>query len=299
MGAFTGFAATLFSLLVAAAAIAAVCGFGHALLSNILLIYDRRARRLDAQGYDAFHAELPAVRTEEFWEGVALEGLHSWLNLMAYPFGLLDLDSLFSRKGSGPPILFVHGYLQNRSNWYVMMSRLRRLGVGPLYSMNLNPPFSHIETYGGQIRDRVEQIRRETGAQKVILVAHSMGGLASRHYIARLGGDGHVERLITLGSPHQGTRFAMLALGPNALQMVPSSRFLLELAESEKGRPLPPVTVIYSNHDSIVFPPENCELAHASEVLRVNHTGHMSLFFHDGVFSHLAARLRPGLQVPA
>lgn len=49
--------------------------------------------------------------------------------------------------------------------------------------------------------------RKQSGAQdaKIILIAHSMGGLVSRHYLEVLGGWRNCKALITFGTPHRGS----------------------------------------------------------------------------------------------
>jgi len=44
----------------------------------------------------------------------------------------------------------------------------------------------------------------ERGAQHIAVVAHSMGGLSSRHYLQRLGGTSSVDAFVTLGTMHHG-----------------------------------------------------------------------------------------------
>ena len=53
----------------------------------------------------------------------------------------------------------------------------------------------------------------------VTIVAHSLGCLVTRHYVERLGGKAHVERLVLMGGPHLGTPTALagLVLGPRLL----------------------------------------------------------------------------------
>jgi pimeloyl-ACP methyl ester carboxylesterase len=73
----------------------------------------------------------------------------------------------------------------------------------------------------------IEAVKKKTGAQKVDLLGHSMGGLISRYYIDRLMGDTGVGQLIMLGSPMTGTGCANLpaALGyylPAVLEIRPS-----------------------------------------------------------------------------
>ena len=49
---------------------------------------------------------------------------------------------------------------------------------------------------------RIEEILRATGQEKIVVVAHSMGGLVTRAYMAQVGAK-HIARFITLGAPHQ------------------------------------------------------------------------------------------------
>lgn len=55
-----------------------------------------------------------------------------------------------------------------------------------------------------ELRAIVDAVTALTGAKKVFLVGHSMGGLASRAYIQYLGGGSKVAGVITIGTPHQG-----------------------------------------------------------------------------------------------
>jgi len=62
----------------------------------------------------------------------------------------------------------------------------------------------------------VDMVRNVAGADKVDLVAHSMGGLISRYYISNIMKPGTVTRLIMLGTPNMGSwaPYGGLALSP-------------------------------------------------------------------------------------
>lgn len=55
--------------------------------------------------------------------------------------------------------------------------------------------------------DWLENWRSRPGNQdaKLVLIAHSMGGLVSRYFLEVLGGWEHTKTLITLGTPHRGS----------------------------------------------------------------------------------------------
>jgi len=59
-----------------------------------------------------------------------------------------------------------------------------------------------------QLRKRVNEALASTGAQKVNIIAHSMGGLDARHMIVDKGMADKVATLVTIGTPHLGTILA-------------------------------------------------------------------------------------------
>jgi triacylglycerol lipase len=59
-----------------------------------------------------------------------------------------------------------------------------------------------------QLKTRVNDVLARTGAQKVNIIAHSMGGLDARHMIVDKGMADKVATLVTIGTPHLGTILA-------------------------------------------------------------------------------------------
>ena len=70
-----------------------------------------------------------------------------------------------------------------------------------------------IEEAAEGLREFIETVKGETGATKVILIAHSMGGLVCRSLLQRTYAPGtagsHVDKLFTYGTPHGGIKFAL------------------------------------------------------------------------------------------
>src|SRR5690606_36126263 len=54
------------------------------------------------------------------------------------------------------------------------------------------------------VAQAVDEVRRETGAARVDVAAHSMGGLAARHYVKFLGDAGSVGTYVDFGTPNSG-----------------------------------------------------------------------------------------------
>ena len=72
-------------------------------------------------------------------------------------------------------------------------------------------------------------------ADRVDIVAHSMGGLISRYYIEVMGGEEKVRKLIMIGTPNEGAAGAHIALEEDALgigvaELAPSALTLTAVA---------------------------------------------------------------------
>lgn len=189
-----------------------------------------------------------------------------------------------------PAIVLVHGYLANRGCFRGLVRRLEQGGAGPIFTPNLRSWFAPIERFEQDLAAVVESIAASTG-RKVILVSHSMGGLACRAYLARQGA-GRVDRLITLASPHHGTAMAAFGMGPSAHQMRRHSDFLRALAHGEGAHgPGVPVLSIYSTHDNLVSPQETSRLPWARNIALAG-VGHVDLLDSLEVAGHVLAELR-------
>ncbi|UOE96129.1 alpha/beta fold hydrolase [Alkalihalobacillus sp. LMS39] len=99
------------------------------------------------------------------------------------------------------PVVFVHGLTGSASNFVFIERYLRSQGwsSNELYSIELPSKQGHQELNSTAIQQFVDEVLRETGADKVNIVAHSMGGANSLYYIRNKGGDSKVEKLVTLG----------------------------------------------------------------------------------------------------
>ncbi|MDD3985821.1 MAG: alpha/beta fold hydrolase [Methanobacterium sp.] len=89
--------------------------------------------------------------------------------------------------------------------------------------------FGDIKNYSSSLQQEVSEIIHETGAKKVNIVSHSMGGLVARWYLEKLGGTDNIGKLIMIGTPNHGLSLANLFIGSDNMagsQMAPDSKFL-------------------------------------------------------------------------
>jgi pimeloyl-ACP methyl ester carboxylesterase len=214
--------------------------------------------------------------------------------LMPFPRMFSRADSRLAPKPGALPVLLVHGYICNSGIWVRMRRFLEANGVAT-YAHEFEPVYAGIDDYAAGLASRTEDICRATGTQNIVIVAHSMGGLAARACLRARGGS-RIARLVTLGTPHHGTRTAALGQGLNARQMEPGSAWLADLARDERSLPAVPVTSIYSGDDNVIVPQESSVLDGAKNV-RVSGIGHVSLAFsapvREMVLAEIAAARDP------
>ena len=123
----------------------------------------------------------------------------------------------------GPfPIILVHGFagfqgIGPLTYFYRVADDLRRRGE-VVYDPEL-PPFAPPATRAPVLAAAIRRALAETGRSKVVLIAHSQGGLDARYLISTLGMGDRVAALVTVATPHRGTRlgdaFAGLLPGIN------------------------------------------------------------------------------------
>jgi triacylglycerol lipase len=70
-----------------------------------------------------------------------------------------------------------------------------------------------VEVRAEELKARVNEVLADTGADKVHIIGHSMGGLDARHMIVDKGMAEKVASLTTIGTPHLGTILADQVLG--------------------------------------------------------------------------------------
>jgi len=213
---------------------------------------------------------LRLVAAEIAWATLAYSVLMPFPRLAGRP------DSRLPPAPGVMPVLLVHGYVCNSGIWARMRRFLEAHGV-PAYLHDLEPAYAGIDAYTEALAARIEDVCAKTGARQLVIVTHSMGGLAARACL-RAKGPGRVAGLITLGTGHHGTRSAPLGLGENARQMRPGSAWLEALAQAESAAANGLVTSIYTCDDNVVVPAESAVLAGARNV-RLTGIGHVSLAF--------------------
>jgi triacylglycerol esterase/lipase EstA (alpha/beta hydrolase family) len=187
------------------------------------------------------------------------------------------------------PVLLLHGYGCNSGYWAHLEPLLDRDGISHA-SIDLEPVAGSIDDYAPLIEARVRELCAATGAARIAIVAHSMGGLAARAWM-RAYGSARVARLITLGTPHHGTALARFGPGANAAQMRRDSAWLRALAAAETQDVRARIVSIYTHHDNIVAPQDSSVLPGARNIA-FGGVGHVALGSNPSVLAEVLRILR-------
>ena len=198
------------------------------------------------------------------------------------------IDSL---KPAKIPVLLIHGYGCNRAMWTAFAAKLTAQGH-PNAAINLEPVLGSIDDYVENIAQGVEQLLKQTGATRIALVAHSMGGLASRAFMnsGSLEQNDRIASIITLGTPHQGTVLAVAGQGQNTKQMRRVSAWREQLSQRERPADIAKFVCILSHHDNIVAPQAEQFIA-GSKVIEISAIGHVTMAYSPKTFDIVCREL--------
>jgi len=148
----------------------------------------------------------------------------------------VPLDASVSIVVAPRPVVLVYGFLSTYHAWdnYIgPQGYLAGIGVpgyavgdgqaqGVLSTGDITAPTRRTNTIAQNalvLQEYITDVKRQTGAEMVDLLGHSMGGMISRYYIDRLMGENSlsaggrdVAQLIMLGTPHLGSDCANLPI---------------------------------------------------------------------------------------
>jgi triacylglycerol esterase/lipase EstA (alpha/beta hydrolase family) len=131
---------------------------------------------------------------------------------------------------------------------------------------------------------------------RISLVGHSLGGLVARWWVQELGGAADVDRIVTMATPHAGTRSARFGFGPLARALVPESEVIARLAAGRHRASGIPHTTIVAGRDRMVTPPASAAQLDDATVIWFDELGHNAMLYdarvHDAVCRLLGLRDR-------
>lgn len=220
----------------------------------------------------------------------AVDALRVWLNESWRSFAVFNIDQPWRANfperqlvvdAARPAVLLVHGYMCNRATWRRWLNGGLPLGWN-IATVNLEPANASVDDYATCIEKEVARLRAASGAERITLVCHSMGGLAARAYL-RSKGHAAVARVITISTPHHGTIFARFARGANTRQMRRACEYVTLLAKTPESVDF---VCFASQHDNLIVPRDSQVLVGA-EAVWFQKIGHLAMTGSDEVLRKL------------
>jgi pimeloyl-ACP methyl ester carboxylesterase len=186
-------------------------------------------------------------------------------------------------RRDGTPVVFVHGYMQNRVDFVYLSRRLAARELGPMYGFNY-PWWSSIPKNARRLDAFISKVCEETGKKRVDIVAHSMGGLVVMEML-RGEEERRIRRIVTIASPHAGVVWRGPIIGFEGGSMRRGSKLLEAQAAAKLAVP---ALSVYSTHDNIVHPKETSQLARrGGRDVEVEGPAHLAILFNDQVAAHV------------
>ncbi|MFD0271204.1 esterase/lipase family protein [Streptomyces sp. NPDC127106] len=215
-----------------------------------------------------------------------LEAVLFGAHLLHYPTGIRQERHAAGDCGPRPPVLLLHGFSDNRSVFVLLRRALTAGGGRRVEAYNYSPLTLDLRVAARSLARRVEELCERTGREQIDLVGHSLGGLVGRYYVQRLGGDARVGTLVTLGTPHSGTRIApFMDAHPLVRQIRPDSPVIAELRAPAPGCRTRCVA-FWTEFDELMDPPGTARIEHPdlrAENIQVTGIGHLALAAHPAV----------------
>ncbi len=199
----------------------------------------------------------------------------------------LVLGRRMGGRDDGIPVVFVHGYFQNRVDFVWLARVLRRAGMGPLYGVNYWS-FGPIERSAAKVAAFVEEVRAAHGAPAVDLVCHSLGGLVAAEVVRKH--PTWIRRVATIASPHAGVHWPGPLIGSVGAQMRARGEWMSSRRDLKCDVPL---LSVYSSHDNLVYPHVTASRAAVGgRDVVVEGPGHFAILFDERMAQAVVEFLR-------
>ena len=167
-------------------------------------------------------------------------------------------------KSPHPPVILIHGIFSTRTSWYAVFKALvaqnftvRTFGYPTLWG-SMDATVERLESF-------VQKVKTETHSPKVTIVAHSLGGVVTRYWLAKYPHNyDALSGLITLCTPHSGSDVSTLLPNPFSKALNPTSSVITMIQEQTYEKF--PCVAYVTNADLLVvpaerlMPPQNWEL---------------------------------------
>ncbi|MDL2267060.1 alpha/beta fold hydrolase [Desulfovibrio sp. OttesenSCG-928-G15] len=159
---------------------------------------------------------------------------------------LVQLTGLFrcrAQKKPGPisagkqddvqPVVLIHGLFSNSGAWLALAPALAEAGYAySTYNYKCNN--TSVDDIIDGLEGHMAAVERYSGGKKPILIGHSMGGLVARRWLAHANNESRVAGLVTLATPHMGSKLAVVGKGRITASLRPQGSLTVSLRGAKK-----------------------------------------------------------------
>lgn len=188
------------------------------------------------------------------------------------------------------PVLLVHGFGGTKSSWSHIARTLSARGL--TFDAVTYPPFgTSVEQLADRLAVEVDRMLSQTGADKVHLIGHSLGGVVIAQALTNCRLTGKVHTVVTLGAPFGGSPWAhALPFGALVRALREGSPLLRRLASA----PAPDGVrwLAFTAALDMVVPGVRSVPPHPEvETVTVGGVGHLGMLLSEGVAGRIVAAL--------
>ncbi|NTV43806.1 MAG: alpha/beta fold hydrolase [Syntrophobacteraceae bacterium] len=213
--------------------------------------------------------------------GIASGIVSSILTILLFPLGFVRQEDHGTTGGESaePRIFLIHGLYHNGSAWTLLRGRLKAGGFHKLSTVS----YSSLRQDFWRLVEKIDQhicASSDSEEGPVILIGHSLGGLLAKACASVGECRGRIAGVITLGSPHQGSKLAVLGIGPLAGGIVHGGPIPRELGSRLPAEGLP-CYAVYSPIDNMVLPNEALRpMEPGWTCVETDPVSHVSMLYH-------------------
>lgn len=184
-----------------------------------------------------------------------------------------------------PPVILVPGLDVGRVSMLVLSTFLERRGWPWVWAVGRGGREQSLAEQAEGFHRQVMELQRVSGEAAIDVVGFGTGGLLAAWYVKHHE-TAPVRRLITIGTPWQGTRIAVFQRGRAAREVLPGSHVLDGLVPERV-----PTTCLWSPDDPIVVPTTSAVPEHGAQSVRIEGAGHLEMLLSARVFRAVQAAL--------